>query len=271
MKLKELIFHTPFEENDIRTKEDLYWILDDVFNLKREEISFHYLDEIDENQFFYYWNKIKNTPLQYLLGYSYFLGYKFKVNKSVLIPRNETEELVLLIKEKIKSRKNISILDIGTGSGAIILTLEMLLNNNSFLGEGVDISIDCLKVAQANKELYHLNSKLYLSDVFENVNGKYDVIVSNPPYIKKGEFVEERVLKNEPLLALYAKNDGLEVYKKIIKNATKYINKNGFLAFEISPERKKGLIALINKYLVYNKYEFINDINDFERYLFIYF
>ena len=274
MKLKELVFHPPLLENDIRTIEDLYWILKDVFHYRREEIPFHYEDDIDEKQFFFFWDKILNIPIQYVLGYGYFLGYKFILNNSVLIPRNETEELVIQIVDKFFNKKHISVLDIGTGSGAILLTLEIMAKkrNIKFKGLGIDISKEALKIANLNKEKYSLESNFLVSDVFDNLSeeDKFEIIVSNPPYIAKHEFVDERVKKNEPHLALYADNNGLYVYEKIIKTAPNHLKKNGVIALEISPERKNGLIDLIEKNLQYNKYEFLKDINGFVRFLIIY-
>ncbi len=274
MKLKELLFHSPLLTNDIRTKEDLIWLLEDKFHYKRHEFSFHYDDEIDEEEFFLYWNALTKTPIQYLLGYGYFLGNKFILNSDVLIPRNETEELVLLAKGTIKSNDEISVLDIGTGSGVILLTLEMLLKkeNISFHGIGVDISNASLEIAKKNKEKFNLTSKFIKSDVYQNLdeNIKFDLIVSNPPYIAQGEYVEERVRNSEPLLALYAENDGLLVYEKILKDAHKHLKNKGVIAFEISPERKIGLEKLVKEYIDYEKYLFVKDINEFDRFLIIY-
>ncbi len=273
MKIKELIFHPPLEENDFRTKEDLLWLLQDKFSYDLKKPYLTYEQEIDDEEFFSYWNKLKKIPIQYLLGYGYFLGKKFIVNKNVLIPRNETEELVMNLKDKLKNYKKVKVLDIGTGSGVIILSLEIILAQLgiNFLGVGSDISSHSLEVAKLNKNKFNLKSEFIISDVYENINGIYDVIVSNPPYIKEGEFVEERVKNNEPLNALYAKNDGLEIYEKIIKDAKKHLSKKGILAFEIAPERKEGLLKLIKKYASDAYFEFIKDINKFERFLFIYF
>lgn len=272
MKIRELIFHPPLKENDNRTKEDLLWLLNDKFNYDYQKILLSYDQEIDDEEFFSYWDKLEETPIQYLLGYGYFLGNKLYVNENVLIPRNETEELVMLIKDKVKDYKDIKVLDIGTGSGAIILTLEMLLKKMdiNFKGVGGDISPLALEVAHVNKTKFNLETRFIESDVYENINEKFDLIVSNPPYIKEDEFVEDRVKNKEPYIALYAKNDGLEIYEKIIKDASMHLNKNGILAFEISPERKEGLAKLIDKYLNYRSYEVIKDINNFDRFLFVY-
>lgn len=273
MKLKELIFHPPLENNDIRTKEDLVWLIEDIFAISRNDFCFNYEKDIDENKFFFYWNQLKTRPIQHVLGYGFFLSHKFIVNENVLIPRNETEELVLCAFNLFLNHQKINVLDIGTGSGAIILSLEMLFKEKGveFKGLGVDISDAALKVAKLNKDKFNLDTNFKLSDVYENVDGSYDLIISNPPYIDKEEFVEKRVKDNEPHIALYAENHGLEVYERILKDSKKHLNKNGIIAFEIAPEREEGLIKLIDEYCSNSKYEFYKDINGFTRFLIIYF
>lgn len=272
MKIRDLIFHPPLSENDIRTKDDLFWILEDFFDYNMRDICLHYEDEIDEIKFLFYWNKLKEVPIQYLLGYGYFLGNKFNLNECVLIPRNETEELVTVLFEKIKHKKKIRILDIGTGSGVIILTLEMMLKKQGafFYGVGSDVSKNALNVARYNKKRFELETTFIESDVFSSINEKFDVIVSNPPYIAKDEFVDYRVKNNEPHLALYGGDDGMKIYENILKNCKKYLLMRGMLAFEIAPERKEPLKVLLNKYLQDCKYEFLKDMNGYDRFLFVY-
>ena len=272
MNLRELIFNYKPGTDDVRTIEDMYWLIEDVFNIPRGEVPFHYEDEIDDFVFFSLWEKLKNKPIQHILGYGYFLGEKIKINEHVLIPRNETEELVLHVLKVMKHNEYNSILDIGVGSGAILLSIEKQMKEKGIdiLGIGVDISKEALEIANFNLKQFNLNSKVVLSNVYENVNSKFDVIVSNPPYIDIEEFVEKRVLDNEPHIALFADNHGLDIYEKILKDAHKFINKGGLIAFEISPEREEGLKELINKYINYNKYEFVKDINGFIRFCYIY-
>ncbi len=272
MKLKELIFHPPLNQNDIRTKEDIIWLIEDIFSIKQEEFCFNYEKEIDEKKFFFYWDQLKNIPIQYLLGYGYFLKHKFFLNKNVLIPRYETEELVLKVENIFKNYQEISVLDIGTGSGAIIFSLEMFFKKKGvkFYGVGSDISFLALEVANKNKNKFNLKSELILSDVYQNIKGKFNLIIANPPYIKEGEYVDYRVKQNEPHLALYAKNDGLEIYEKIIKDASLYLLDNAIIALEIAPEREEGLKVLLKKYLAKTNYEFQKDINGFTRFLIIY-
>ena len=159
----------------------------------------------------------QGIPVQYIIGNVNFYGYEFTVNKNVLIPRFETEELVnrtiKYIKEYIKNPK---IVDLGTGSGCIAITLSKELNTNV---DAVDISASALEVAQQNKKNNNAQVTFYQGNMLEPLKNKYNVIISNPPYISKNEEIEEIVKNNEPKIALYAENEGLYYYKQILKNA----------------------------------------------------
>ena len=161
-----------------------------------------------------------------------FYGFNFIVNENVLIPRFETEELV---EKTIKYcdnyfNKQIGILDIGTGSGCIAIALSKNLNSNV---DAVDISEKALEVAKKNNERNNSNVNLFRSNIFENINKKYDLIISNPPYISYDEEIMDIVKNNEPNIALYADNNGLYFYEEILKNANNYLNKKSMIAFEI--------------------------------------
>ena len=164
-------------------------------------------------------------PVQYIVGNTNFYGYDFKVNRNTLIPRFETELLVEKTYNYIKkyfNKDNIRILDIGTGSGCIAITLNKLLNSCDITG--IDISSEALEVAKENNISNNTNVKFIESDIFSNVSDKYDVIISNPPYISYGDTeVMDIVKNNEPHLALYAKDNGLYFYDKIIKDSSKYL------------------------------------------------
>ena len=171
-------------------------------------------------------------PIQYLIGYVDFYGYKINVNEDVLIPRYETEyllEKVINISKKIFSNK-INILDIGTGSGAISIVLKNKLNSNV---TACDISKKALNVAINNAKINNSSIKFIESDIFSNINDKFDIIISNPPYISSDEVIMDSVKKYEPNLALYAPKDGLYFYEEIIKDARKYLNDKFIIAFEI--------------------------------------
>ncbi len=178
--------------------------------------------------------RLNREPMQYILGRCEFMGLKFKLNKDTLIPRGDTECLVELVLEHIKLTGANNVLDIGTGSGAIIVSLAVLSN---IRGTAVDISENALAQAEENACLNGVGNKISFikSDLFENVSDSFDIIVSNPPYIEKGVIPElERQVKDfEPLRALDGGDDGLKFYREITKNSRKFLCKNGFIAFEI--------------------------------------
>ena len=175
-------------------------------------------------------------PIQYLLNVADFMGEKFKVTKDVLIPRDETELLVNLAIEKIDESKLTTILDIGTGSGCIPCMIAKKVENVEILG--VDISSSALMVALENVQKFDLIKKVVFrkSDIFSALreNEKFDLIISNPPYIPHSlkSSLSDTVKNFEPHLALFADNDGLDFYKKIILGAKNYLNKGGFVMFE---------------------------------------
>jgi len=188
-------------------------------------------------------------PLQYVLGFEEFYGYKFYVDESVLIPRSETELLVekcIKLMDKIEEPR---ILDIGSGSGAISISLGKELPKSMVLG--VDISEKALNVANKNKlENDATNVKFIKSDILSGVEyKKFNLIVSNPPYIPDYEYevLEEKVLKYEPKLALTAPNNGLYFYEEISKNAPNHLVKGGYLAFEIGYNQGEAVKKIMEK------------------------
>jgi len=182
----------------------------------------------------------QHEPIQYIIGETEFFGLKFKVDENVLIPRPETEELVQWILDDIRESKNpskLKILDIGTGSGCIAISLAKNLSNAEIFA--LDISGKALKTAEENASLNKVEVNFIQADILnqESLTGKFDVIVSNPPYVREIEKTEmhRNVLENEPDLALYVKDtDPLIFYRKITKLATEGQNKNGSLYFEIN-------------------------------------
>lgn len=174
----------------------------------------------------------KNLPIQYLLGVQNFYGYDFKVNRNVLIPRFTTELLIDLA----KSLSFNSVLDMCTGSGCIGLTLKKEVPTAKVLLS--DVSKKALKVARKNAKKLNADVKFIQSDLFEKINGKFDLIVANPPYLTKGEYVSKNV-NFEPKIALYAENNGFAIIKKILFDFPKYLNPGGHLILEISPNHKE--------------------------------
>lgn len=192
----------------------------------------------------------ENKPIQYVIGNVNFYGLKFIVNKNVLIPRFETEELVEQVVEYTKdlNKDKIKILDLGCGSGAIGLTLKSILKDSEVTL--TDISKDALEVAKLNANNLNLDVTFIESDWFSNVKlEQYDIIVSNPPYIRTDEEIEEIVKNNEPSLALYGGVDGLDCYRKILANIKPYLNNKFLIAFEIGESQKEEIYDIVDKYL----------------------
>ncbi len=186
-----------------------------------------------------------HKPIQYVIGNVNFYGYLFKVNKNVLIPRFETEELVENTINYIKKYFNypISIIDLGCGSGCIGITLKKKSNANVTL---LDISEKALEVAKENAHDLDTSVHFILSDMWHNVHDKYDVVISNPPYIKKDEEIEDMVRDNEPAEALYAGIDGLDCYRKIRESLLDHVKDKFLLALEIGYDQKEDIIKLFN-------------------------
>lgn len=192
----------------------------------------------------------ENKPIQYVIGNVNFYGLKFIVNKNVLIPRFETEELVEQVVEYTKdlNKDKIKILDLGCGSGAIGLTLKSILKDSEVTL--TDISKEALEIAKLNANNLNLDVTFIESDWFSNVKlEQYDIIVSNPPYIRTDEEIEEIVKNNEPSLALYGGVDGLDCYRKILANIKPYLNNKFLMAFEIGESQKEEIYDIVNKYL----------------------
>lgn len=209
-------------------------------------------------------------PVQYIVGDVDFYGNIIKVNKNVLIPRRETEELVEKILKRIQVFDNPVIADIGTGSGAIAITLAKKLNTLVYAS---DISLKALEVAKENIATNKVDVTFFEGDMLKPYiknNIKLDVIVSNPPYIKKDEKIEDIVKNNEPHLALYAKNNGLEFYDSILKNASYVLKDKYLIAFEIGMDQGKNIEALAKKYLSNSIVEIEKDLSGKDRFIFVY-
>lgn len=219
-------------------------------------------------------NRILNDePMNYVLGYSYFYGYKFVVNKDVLIPRPETEELVCLILSKydeyFKGQK-INICDVGTGSGAIAISLAKEESNLNVYAS--DISNEAIEVAKLNAKNNDVNINFMcgsMLDPYIENNIKVDILVSNPPYIKQDEVLEASVVDHEPHVALFGGQDGLKFYREIFENAHRIINEKGMLFFEIGYDQKENLTSLAKQYFENAHIEVFKDINGKDRMLFI--
>lgn len=210
----------------------------------------------------------KGIPVQYIIGNVEFYNCIINVDKRVLIPRFETELLVDKLLKYIKKYFNqkIDILDMCTGSGCIAIALEKELSCNI---DAVDISIDALEVAKSNVILNNSNVNLINSDLFTNVFKKYDVIVSNPPYISYDEDIPSLVKDNEPSISLYAKDNGLYFYNKILTNIKSYLKDKYIIAFEIGYNQANDIKKIIEDNLsdVYVSIE--KDYSLRDRFIFI--
>lgn len=221
------------------------------------------------------WNKLtmslveKDYPVQYIIGYVDFYGLKINVNEFTLIPRYETEYLIELTLKEIKKMNlaNPKILDLCTGSGAIGLTLKSLLPSSEVTLS--DISKDALMVANKNKNELNLDVNIIESDLFKNIPGKFDVIISNPPYVMTNEMLPKDVLY-EPHLALYSGPKGIDHIEEIFKNIKSHLNNKYLIALEINEKSEPDITNLIKTYFEKNiNYKFMKDLAGKTRYLFI--
>lgn len=211
-------------------------------------------DEEYKKFMLYIEKRISGEPYAYIVGYKEFMKLNFKVNEHVLIPREDTE---ILVENAINSGK-LKILDICTGSGCIAISLAKYIKNS--IVDAVDISSEALKVAKENASLNNVNVNFINSNLFENVKEKYDLIVSNPPYIPSDDilFLQKEV-KNEPLIALDGGKDGLTFYKLIAQNARNHLNDGGILMFEIGFDEAESVSNILQT----NGYKNITVIKDF--------
>lgn len=188
--------------------------------------------------------RASHIPLQHLTGIQGFMGLDFCVNKDVLIPRQDTESLVEEVMKEMHD--GMRILDMCTGSGCILLSL--LHYSNDCIGVGADISPAALSVAKKNADRLGIEADFIESDLFENVDGVFDIIVSNPPYIRTCEIEElmPEVKDHDPFIALNGKEDGVTFYRRIIKDAPHHLVMGGLLAFEIGNDQGKAVSDIMN-------------------------
>lgn len=210
----------------------------------------------------------QGIPVQYIVGNMDFYGFNFDIDSRVLIPRFETEELVERTFNYLKEfNNNLNIIDLGTGSGCIAITLKRLLPSSNVTA--VDISNDALEVARGNAKKLDADVNFIQSDMLNNVTGKFDCIISNPPYIAYDEEIMEVVKNNEPHMALYADNNGLYFYEEILKNCSKVLNDKFLIAFEIGQTQGETIKSLANKYLLNITVSVEKDMQRLDRFVFI--
>ncbi len=250
MKIEELLCLG----NKTVHKDQTKLLLGTLLNINPLELNLHLNDIVDleiETKFKELLESLeKGEPLQYALKSTNFYGLDFYVDKRVLIPRFETEELVSNTNNYLNKyfSNNIKVLDLCSGSGCIGLTLKYLNKNLDVTLS--DISIDALEVARINQERLGLDVKIIESDLFQNIHDKYDLIIANPPYISyQDNEIDKLVFDNEPHLALFADNNGLEYYDKILSKCECYLNDKYLIAFEIGYKQENDVVNLANKYL----------------------
>ena len=243
---------TPFFD-EMESESFFYIILEYLHNLKRIDLALQPDLEISEKEL-NNWEAIvaelkTQKPIQYILGETFFYDLKFEVNENTLIPRPETEELVaLILNSNTGTQKKLKILDIGTGSGCIAISLAKNIPNAQVFA--LDVSEKAIKMAQKNAKLNEVTITFLHQSILEtdNLNQQFDIIVSNPPYIRNLEKSEinKNVLDYEPHLALFVENDdALLFYRKIAQLAKKNLNQNGQLFFEINQYLGKETLKLI--------------------------
>lgn len=214
---------------------------------------------------------VKNRPIQYVIGNVNFYGEEFIVNESTLIPRFETEELVentLAYLDEFFDTKNLKVVDLGTGTGCIGLTLKNLIPSLEMTL--VDISENALEIARQNKEKKGLDVDIVKSNFLEEVEGPFDIIISNPPYIKTNEEIEDIVKENEPHLALYAGEDGLDCYRTILKQCKTKLANKFMIAFEIGCNQREDITNLIHQELEGVQVICKKDLSNRDRMIFIF-
>ena len=214
----------------------------------------------------------KNKPIQHIIGYSTFYGYDFIVNENVLIPRRETEELVenilYLYDDHFKGQK-VDVCDLATGSGNIAIALALEESNMNVTA--TDISESALEVARLNNKKLGANVNFIQGDMLMPIKGmKFDIFISNPPYIPNDELVDPLVKDNEPNIALFGGSDGMKFYDIILRGVKDNLKEKAIIAFEHGFDKKEEMIGLANKYFPNSKVEVKKDLEGKDRMTFIY-
>lgn len=271
MTLRQLLYQGIRQLEEAKVPDASYdagELLEHALQIERSYYFLHENDTITKEQQDAYEKVIclraQRIPLQHITGTAWFMGYGFYVNSHVLTPRFDTEILVEKTGQLIKP--GMRILDLCTGSGCILLSLLAEHQGMNLKGVGVDISQEALKVAEENKKRLGMEAELLESDLFTKVEGTFDIIVSNPPYIATKELagLMPEVREHEPWLALDGKEDGLYFYKKIVQQAEEYLTPDGWLCFEIGYDQGEALRDLLTD-AEYENVQICKDLAGLER------
>lgn len=276
MKIKEILNYgiELLKKNNIEDSSIVAKLLaQKLLNLNKAQLVIKYEEEISENlgeQYKIMINKIiEGTPLQYITNEQYFYGIKFYVDENVLIPQPDTEILVeeaINVISSFKDKKNIKILDMCTGSGCIGISLAKKIKKAKVTV--VDISHSALEIATKNAKENNVNIEIIESDMFKDIKEKYDVIVSNPPYIETSIIKKlSKEVQNEPHLALDGGEDGLEFYRIIANNAYNNLNDGGYLLMEIGFDQRQAVTKILEETQQYKNIYLIKDLSGNDRVL----
>jgi len=242
------------KKNKIRSALlDSELLLSEVIKKDRKFILLNPDKELDESTQDRFKNLIlkrsRGKPLAYLTGIKSFWKYNFKINEKVLIPRPDTEIMIEQVLKIYKNKNYLNFLEVGIGSGCIALSI--LKEKKTFLGTGIDLSQDCIEICRYNAKKLGVNNriKLFKSDVDNLIFGKYDLIISNPPYIKKFDLdkLSREVINYEPKLALDGGLEGLSVIRKVIKKSSELIKTHGKLILEIGYDQRSAVTKMLNE------------------------
>ncbi len=231
------------------------------------------MPEKEENEFLQGLNLYleKNLPVQQIIGYVYFYGYKFKVTNQALIPRFETEELVanvLMLYDEYFEGKDVSLVDVGTGSGCLAIALAK--EESHLTVSATDISEVALNLAKENAQLIGTDISFYQGDMIQPIlNHKYDILVSNPPYIPTTEIVDSIIYDNEPHLALFGGEDGLKFYRQIIQDSKYILNEQAMIAFEHAYDKAQEIQEMAREVYPNAKINTLKDMQGLDRMTFI--
>ncbi|MGM9969183.1 MAG: peptide chain release factor N(5)-glutamine methyltransferase [Anaeroplasma sp.] len=263
-------------END-KEESAVIILMEHITGLETNQLYMKMHDEIDNDTIIHFneiFNKYlyENKPIQYLIGYSCFYGYDFIVNENVLIPRYETEELVENILYRYDEHfagKRVDVCDLATGSGCIAISLALEEKNMNVVA--TDISSEALAVAKENNKKYNAGVTFLQGDMLKPLVGKkFDIFVSNPPYIPEDEEVMSLVKDNEPNIALFGGRDGLKFYRIILSGIKPLLKNKAMICFEHGYDKKNEMIALAKEFFPSSRVEVLKDLEGKDRMTFIY-